>query len=56
MKNKWDVKMIGEDLKNNCPKCGSKMIIKKETKTFDETIVEYICVNCRYVCGKGISE
>lgn len=41
--------MIGEYSQDKCLKCGSKMVIKKEIKTFDGIILKKICGNCRYI-------
>lgn len=40
--------MIGEYSKENCQKCGSKMIITEENKTFDGIIEESKCEKCGY--------
>lgn len=40
--------MIGEYSTKKCPKCGSKMIIKNEKKTFDGIIEDSECEKCGY--------
>lgn len=41
--------MIGEYSSEKCPKCGGNMIIKNEVLTFDGTVVNCKCENCKYI-------